>query len=128
METLKALALSLLNATVMLLIILLVLSLMLVGRLQDLAQDTRETLRIALVPPTEKLERIAVGVEKIQTGLSAPERRGNFSLLRTDIAELQKQIRTLSEGVDSLNDLTGRELALIVGQSIVKGLDGQARD
>ncbi len=128
--TLRQLLLSLLNATIMLLIVLTISGIVLLGQVQGFTTDATNAVQSVIRPQMVKIERISDGIEKLNTRLEKVQ-DGKFegtaelaalrleaSQLRTQIASLQKQLTTASTiPVKTLASRLLAEMAQMIGQS-----------
>lgn len=101
MILLKRLASALLNATVLLVILLVIGLIVLVGRITDL----RDSTAALMAPQAERLERIADAVEGIETRIAgmppaaAPELAAELAALRAQIPDLSGLHGLTAEGL-----------------------------
>lgn len=97
----RQVGLALLNATLMLLLAVLVAAFLLVGRVQDLAQNTRIAIDDVLAPQALRLERIATAVEgielRVSEGTLEQPLREEVVGLRSDIAEVQSGLHAIAQ-------------------------------
>jgi cell division protein FtsB len=111
MRIVKDLAIALVNATVLLLIVLGVVVLMVVNRADDVAEDV-----IGAVAPTgERLDRIALAIERIEAGI-ATEPEG--AALAAEIAALRTEVADLRAAVAGLDGLTLEAMLAALGARI----------
>ena len=107
--------LALLNATLMLALLLTVTLWMLVGRVQDLATNTRNSLNHALAPQAAQLERIVSGVERIDTSLRSAN-GSETAELSEEIAALRSGIEGVQAEVQKMRDVGSQEIILSLKQ------------
>ena len=122
MDTLKKLVQALFNATIMLLIILAVAGIVLLNRVEHLADVVHDEL----APQVEKLDRIAEGVEAIETELAEAGENADLAAIAADILILRSQLTEVTARMKALGNITARGLAEQVGAAIAKQLEPDA--
>jgi Na+-transporting methylmalonyl-CoA/oxaloacetate decarboxylase gamma subunit len=121
MKTIKDLLLALINATMILLIILVVAGIYLMWQVEHVTDFVHDEI----APQEEKLERIATAVESIDEQLKTAGETSDLTGLRTDIAALRGEIEEATDRIDAMSNLTaaqsvtqlGRILAAAMAQS-----------
>lgn len=108
--------LALLNATLLLILAIVVIGYLLAGRLQDVSETTTIAVKTTLAPQAEKLERIASATENIQSQLKEGQKRladareqitaGQAKLAAGPVSDaLQDQIASLRSDIADLRSL-----------------------
>ena len=124
MKILKDLGLSLLNATLMLAIILVVLSLVLVSRLSNLAESATDAARTAMAAPSARIERIA---ESLADFRSNP---GNAQVDRARIDALAAEVQTLNAQLSKLqknaSEIPLEQIVLRLREELGRALSARA--
>jgi hypothetical protein len=121
MKTLKDLLLALINATVLLLIILVVAGIYLMRQVEHVTDFVHEEL----APQEEKLERIAAGVESIDAQLQTAGETSDLTGLRTDIQALRTEIGEATAKLDRVNQITAQQFVVQLGKLIAAALARQ---
>ncbi|MBE9476791.1 MAG: hypothetical protein IME92_06555 [Proteobacteria bacterium] len=119
------LAVSFLNATLMLVIILTVSAIILVGKVQDLSNNTLHIVQNALAPQVRQLETIATGIESFSANIQARPGAGTCGVglvvLNKEIAELKTQVQSVHQVIIQEEPIT----AAILAKQVVKVLVAQ---
>ena len=103
MKTLKDLGLSILNATLMLAIILVVLSLVLVSRLSTLADSAGDAARAALNAPSARIEQIATTLTDIGSDPNLSQIDGaRIDALTAEIRSLNAQLSDMRQNISQI--------------------------
>lgn len=113
MKIAKDLLISLLNATILLLIILAFLILLLVGRVEAVRESVVDAVAMKLSPQAERLEQIGDQLMQINTQLETAD-GAQIDALRQEIAALREKMPNFSR----LEDLAAVEIA----QQIINGI------
>jgi hypothetical protein len=113
MKIAKDLLISLLNATILLLIILAFLILLLVGRVEAVRESVVDAVAMKLFPQAERLEQIGDQLMQINTQLETAD-GAQIDALRQEIAALREKMPNFSR----LEDLAAVEIA----QQIINGI------
>lgn len=113
MKIAKDLLISLLNATILLLIILAFLILLLVGRVEAVRESVVDAVAMKLSPQAERLEQIGDQLMQINTQLETAN-GAQIDALRQEIAALREKMPNFSR----LEDLAAVEIA----QQIINGI------
>jgi hypothetical protein len=125
MKTIKDLLLALINATMILLIILVVAGIYLMRQVEHVTDFVHDEV----APQEEKLERIAVAVESIdeqlKTAGATPGESADLSGLRTDIAALRAEIEEATAKLNAANEITAQQFVVKLGQMIAAALARQ---
>ena len=103
MKTLKDLGLSLLNATLMLVIIFVVLSLILVSRVSTLAESAGDAARASMAAPSARLEQIETTLAEISSNPTLSQADGaRIDALAIELQKLNAQVSGLKENISDL--------------------------
>lgn len=113
MKIAKDLLISLLNATILLLIILALLIFLLVGRVEAVRESVVDAVAMKLSPQAERLEQIGDQLIQINTQLETAD-GAQIDALRQEIAALREKMPNFSR----LEDLAAVEIA----QQIINGI------
>lgn len=95
MKAVRDLLAALLNATLLLAVILVISSIVLVDRVSAFRDETVQVVARALVPQQERLDRIAAGIQSLETRLRDDE-GFDAAGLRGNIAELREMLPPMS--------------------------------
>ena len=124
MKTLKDLGLSLLNATLMLAIILVVASLMLVSRLSTLAESAGDAARAALNGPSARIEQVATALTDIKSDPNLAQIDGaRIDALTAEVQALNAQ---LSDMRQNISQIPVQQIALQFRQELGSALTTRA--
>jgi hypothetical protein len=123
MKIVKDIALALLNATVLLLIVLVIAVFMLLGRVETLHTDLTDGVASKLAPQTERLDRIGAQLEQIDHQLETAD-GDRVDALREEVAALRRQLPDFS----GLENLEAREIARQIVARIVQQLSNQSEE
>ncbi len=118
MKTIKDLLLALINATMILLIILVVAGIYLMSQVEHVTEFVHDEI----APQEEKLERIAAAVESIDEQLKTAGETTDLSGLRTDIEALRGQIEEATAKLNAANEITAQQFVVKLGRMIAAAL------
>ena len=103
MKTLKDLGLSLLNATLMLAIIFVVLSLVLVSRLSTLAESAGDAARAALKAPSARIDQAATTLNDIRSDPNLAQIDGaRIDALTAEVQALNAQLSDIRQNISQI--------------------------
>ena len=103
MKTLKDLGLSLLNATLMLAIIFVVLSLVLVSRLSTLAESAGDAARAALKAPSARIDQVATTLNDIRSDPNLAQIDGaRIDALTAEVQSLNAQLSDIRQNISQI--------------------------
>ena len=123
MKTLKDLGLSLLNATLMLVIIFVVLSLILVSRVSTLAESAGDAARAALNAPSARIEQMTETLSEIGSdpGLSQID-CNRIDALTAEVQALNAQLSGIRGNLSEIPvDQIAMRLREEIGQALTSG-------
>jgi len=114
---LKNLGLALINATLMLVLLIVIFLWLLVGRVQELGANTREALTAALAPQAERLEQISEGIDAVGAQLKDG---GDKAELGPKLEALTEEMAQVRAGIQSIQSIQMEAIAgtvmTVVGQ------------
>ncbi len=105
-KALKDLGLALINATVLLLIILLVVGTLFLSRVNALRDGITTSIASTLAPQAERLDQISAQLDRLNTRLETTD-NGDSAALTAEITALRKQLPDFSQ----LNEISSTEIA-----------------
>lgn len=123
MKTLKDLGLSLLNATLMLVIIFVVLSLILVSRVSTLAESAGDAARAALNAPSARIEQMTETLSEIGSDPGLSQIDGNrIDALTAEVQALNAQLSGIRGNLSEIPvDQIAMRLREEIGQAFTAG-------
>jgi predicted PurR-regulated permease PerM len=123
MKTLKDLGLSLLNATLMLVIIFVVLSLILVSRVSTLAESAGDAARAALNAPSARIEQMTETLSEIGSDPGLSQIDGNrIDALTSEVQALNAQLSGIRGNLSEIPvDQIAMRLREEIGQALTSG-------
>lgn len=123
MKTLKDLGLSLLNATLMLVIIFVVLSLILVSRVSTLAESAGDAARAALNAPSARIEQMTETLSEIGSEPGLSQIDGNrIDALTAEVQALNAQLSGIRGNLSEIPvDQIAMRLREEIGQAFTAG-------
>ena len=123
MKTLKDLGLSLLNATLMLVIIFVVLSLILVSRVSTLAESAGDAARAALNAPSARIEQMTETLSEIGSDPDLSQIDGNrIDALTAEVQALNAQLSGIRGNLSEIPvDQIAMRLREEIGQALTSG-------
>jgi predicted PurR-regulated permease PerM len=123
MKTLKDLGLSLLNATLMLVIIFVVLSLTLVSRVSTLAESAGDAARAALNAPSARIEQMTETLSEIGSDPGLSQIDGNrIDALTAEVQALNAQLSGIRGNLSEIPvDQIAMRLREEIGQALTSG-------
>jgi len=123
MKTLKDLGLSLLNATLMLVIIFVVLSLILVSRVSTLAESAGDAARAALNAPSARIEQMTETLSEIGSDPGLSQIDGNrIDALTAEVQALNAQLSGIRGNLSEIPvDQIAMRLREEIGQALTAG-------
>ncbi|OJI92973.1 hypothetical protein LY10_00408 [Planktotalea frisia] len=123
MKTLKDLGLSLLNATLMLVIIFVVLSLILVSRVSTLAESAGDAARAALNAPSARIEQMTETLSEIGSDPGLSQIDGNrIDALTAEVQALNAQLSGIRGNLSEIPvDQIAMRLREEIGQALTSG-------
>ena len=123
MHTLKHLFLSLLNATLMLAVILVVLTLLLAARVGQLADTTTVAAQRALQGPNAKLEQIALRLADIEVAVKSGALDGaGVQDVTEQLKLLNSQVQDIRASVAQVRDIPMQQIGAKVAEVIAARL------